>query len=352
MGAQSSTPGQRRPPPAGATPPGSYPGQQAAAPRGGGAGGGGYPGQRMALPMQQSVLEGMRPEIGAVNGLRAPPNVPMRKTHTIRNDVNLKKQSLSLVADESHESRYHLEFQFDASTDCGISVYYAAKDHMAPDGSVTFTTLKPAGALPKEYRGKGLGQTYRTQASFALDVSTYQKPELTFTPAIDRFPIIVCLEAGGEAASTSATSKFPVSSQTTFANINLAGLAERKLKVAALKQKIQVEGASYELQEIYGIEGSGTAPADGGDAEASGASRECVICMTDPRDTTVLPCRHMCMCSECAKTLRMQSEKCPICRTPIESLLQIKVSSKVGGGDAADGPDVGQTPPSAPGSAT
>ena len=152
----------------------------------------------MALPMQQSVLEGMRPELGGMNGLRAPPNVPMRKTHTIRNDVNLKKTSLSLLPDESHESRYHLEFQFDASTECGISVYYAAKDHTAPDGSITFTTLKPEGALPKEYRDKGLGQTYRTQASFALDISTYQKSELTFTPAVDRFPIIVCLEAGGE----------------------------------------------------------------------------------------------------------------------------------------------------------
>lgn len=302
----------------------------------------------MALPMQQSVLEGMRPELGGMNGLRAPPNVPMRKTHTIRNDVNLKKTSLSLLPDESHESRYHLEFQFDASTECGISVYYAAKDHTAPDGSITFTTLKPEGALPKEYRDKGLGQTYRTQASFALDISTYQKSELTFTPAVDRFPIIVCLEAGG-ASSSSTSGKHPVSSQTTFANINLAGLAERKLKVAALKQKIQVEGASYELQEIYGIEGSGTAPGEGGDAESAAASRECVICMTDPRDTTVLPCRHMCMCSECAKTLRMQSEKCPICRTPIESLLQIKVSSKAGGGgaDDPDDPDVGQTPPSA-----
>ena len=54
--------------------------------------------------------------------------------------------------------------------------------------------------------------------------------------------------------------------------------------------------------------------------------------MTEPRDTTVLPCRHMCMCSECAKVLRMQSEKCPICRTPIEQLLQIKISKQ---GEAA-----------------
>ena len=59
--------------------------------------------------------------------------------------------------------------------------------------------------------------------------------------------------------------------------------------------------------------------------------RDCVICMTEPRDTTVLPCRHMCMCSDCAKMLRMQSEKCPICRTPIEQLLQIKITKQ---GDA------------------
>ena len=177
--------------------------------------------------MQQSFLEGMRPEIGAVNGLRAPPNVPMRKTHTIRNDVNLKKTTLTLLPDESQESRYHLEFQFDASTECGISVYYAAKDHTAADGSVSFTTLKQEGALPKEYRGKGLGQTYRTQASFALDISTYEKSELSFTPAVERFPIIVCLEAGGP---SSASSNSPVSCQTTFANINFAGLAERRAR--------------------------------------------------------------------------------------------------------------------------
>ena len=36
----------------------------------------------------------------------------------------------------------------------------------------------------------------------------------------------------------------------------------------------------------------------------------------------------MSMCSECAKVLRMQSNKCPICRTSIESLLQIKISRR------------------------
>lgn len=42
------------------------------------------------------------------------------------------------------------------------------------------------------------------------------------------------------------------------------------------------------------------------------------------------------MCSECAKVLRMQSEKCPICRTPIEQLLQIKISKQGDGGGESE----------------
>jgi hypothetical protein len=46
--------------------------------------------------------------------------------------------------------------------------------------------------------------------------------------------------------------------------------------------------------------------------------------MSAPRDTTVLPCRHMCICKACAEALRNQTNKCPICRKSMESLLHIK----------------------------
>ncbi len=29
--------------------------------------------------------------------------------------------------------------------------------------------------------------------------------------------------------------------------------------------------------------------------------RLCVICLVNERDTTVLPCRHLCMCHDCAQ---------------------------------------------------
>jgi hypothetical protein len=132
--------------------------------------------------------------------------------------------------------------------------------------------------------------------------------------------------------------------QTTFASVektpvpgdggsgSLSEPGASAFAVSVLKQKIWVDGVSYELQEIFGIEHCSTgtpANADGADDDGE-SGKECVICMTEPRDTTALPCRHMCMCGACARMLRGQSNRCPICRTPVESLLEIKVASKDG----------------------
>ena len=42
------------------------------------------------------------------------------------------------------------------------------------------------------------------------------------------------------------------------------------------------------------------------------------------QDTTLLPCRHMCLCGECAEAFRSQTNKCPICRSHVRTLLQIE----------------------------
>lgn len=50
------------------------------------------------------------------------------------------------------------------------------------------------------------------------------------------------------------------------------------------------------------------------DDEISDNSAECVVCLSDVRDTLILPCRHLCLCNACADTLRYQANCCPICR--------------------------------------
>lgn len=116
----------------------------------------------------------------------------------------------------------------------------------------------------------------------------------------------------------------------------------------ALKQKLFVDGLCYLLQEIYGIENKTTelkvcitlffyfshfiiisfSLKDSGDEDLEDGSSECVICMSDMRDTLILPCRHLCLCQSCADSLRYQANNCPICRVPFRALLQIKALQK------------------------
>lgn len=109
-----------------------------------------------------------------------------------------------------------------------------------------------------------------------------------------------------------------------------------------------VDGLCYLLQEIYGIENKTTDLKvcfyfhfifyticlflfyfkDTGDEDLEDGSSECVICMSDMRDTLILPCRHLCLCQSCADSLRYQANNCPICRVPFRALLQIKALQK------------------------
>jgi E3 ubiquitin-protein ligase MGRN1 len=125
-----------------------------------------------------------------------------------------------------------------------------------------------------------------------------------------------------------------VQTQTTYAVLKKEEEGHWGLQV--LKQKIWVKGVSYELQEIYGME-QNRAQANSSVRAEDVDGRECVICMSAERDTTVLPCRHMCMCQECAAALKTQTNKCPICRMEIESLLHIKIQQKGAGANGAAG---------------
>ncbi|TPP55238.1 Zinc finger, C3HC4 type (RING finger) family protein [Leishmania donovani] len=49
----------------------------------------------------------------------------------------------------------------------------------------------------------------------------------------------------------------------------------------------------------------------------------CVICLTNPKDTAVMPCRHMCMCKDCGEQLLKHKPVCPVCRAPISTLLHM-----------------------------
>jgi len=165
----------------------------------------------------------------------------------------------------------------------------------------------------------------------------------------------------------SALHSDPKQHQATYCLIEHSSDSSYVLK--ALKQKLYVDNLAYLLQDIYGIENKlvhtrvikivfkflfycdlfncyfvketdeqdteieeeeGSVVLDDcepeDDEEGGG---ECVICMSEPRDTLILPCRHLCLCQLCADSLRYQANNCPICRSPFRALLQIRALRKL-----------------------
>lgn len=101
---------------------------------------------------------------------------------------------------------------------------------------------------------------------------------------VEIYPLVVKAEACPLSASETDSSSAR-NSQITQAVID-KGKDEYKARV--VKQILWVNGMRYELQEIYGI-----GNAVEGDFDGNDSGKECVICLSEPRDTAVLPCRHM-----------------------------------------------------------
>jgi hypothetical protein len=52
---------------------------------------------------------------------------------------------------------------------------------------------------------------------------------------------------------------------------------------------------------------------------------DCSVCLDVPRNTIILPCKHLCVCAQCANKLFNSTKKCPVCRAPISNIMTIYV---------------------------
>jgi hypothetical protein len=57
----------------------------------------------------------------------------------------------------------------------------------------------------------------------------------------------------------------------------------------------------FEIKSIYGLDNDHAQ--EGTTAIDDGKDEECLVCLSEKKDTLIMPCGHYCICSECGKGL-------------------------------------------------
>uniref|UniRef100_G3WWU8 E3 ubiquitin-protein ligase n=1 Tax=Sarcophilus harrisii TaxID=9305 RepID=G3WWU8_SARHA len=252
----------------------------------------------------------------------APP--PQEPVKTLRSLINIRKDTLRLVkcteevktpGEEVSKAKvhYNVEFTFDTDARVAITIYYQATEEFQ-NGIASYIPKDTSLQSETVYYKRGVCQQF-CLPSHAVDPSEWAEEELGFDLDREVYPMVVHAVVD-EGDGTMGRGLSFCHTDGTFC-------------VKPLKQKQVVDGVSYLLQEIYGIENKyNTQDSKVAEDEVNDNSAECVVCLSDVRDTLILPCRHLCLCNTCADTLRYQANNCPICRLPFRALLQIRAMRK------------------------
>nr|XP_030693612.1 E3 ubiquitin ligase RNF157 isoform X2 [Globicephala melas] len=233
----------------------------------------------------------------------APP--PQEPVKTLRSLINIRKDTLRLVkcaeevktpGEEAGRAKvhYNVEFTFDTDARVAITIYYQATEEFQ-NGIASYIPKDNSLQSETVHYKRGVCQQF-CLPSHTVDPSEWAEEELGFDLDREVYPLVVhaVVDEGDE----------------YFGHCHvLLGTFEKHTDgtfcVKPLKQKQVVA-----------------------EDEVSDNSAECVVCLSDVRDTLILPCRHLCLCNTCADTLRYQANNCPICRLPFRALLQIRAMRK------------------------
>ena len=88
-------------------------------------------------------------------------------------------------------------------------------------------------------------------------------------------------------------------------------LADQQRQAATLR-------ANAEPEEAAGPSGASIRQAE---SAASQSLQLCSICLENQKERLFFPCGHVCACGDCAALLQAQGSPCPMCRTPIERVI-------------------------------
>lgn len=153
---------------------------------------------------------------------------------------------------------------------------------------------------------RGLGQKFCQPSGTSVNLSFFEMDDLSELSSEESvFPLVItattCLPSVlTEDHISDAQPKTSLHMQISQAVLEKDH--EGAFKGRIIRQILWVDNVRYELHEIYGTGNSSP------NHENNGAGKECVICMIEPKDTIVLPCRHMVRTAKLSHALFISTE--------------------------------------------
>ena len=239
-----------------------------------------------------------------------PPALPLQEanqlpstTVTVQSLCGIDRNSIRLVPSPDAPGLFYLQAEYNTRREAVLTASYFAQEVLDPRTQRrVFTTNQTGAFAPREIRlVPGNRQSIPGQLlpiNFAVNAQwwAFQDPTV--------YPVVLEVKIGDP----------PEQVHTSL----VCFIQETEVwKVKLLQQRLYAHDRYFVLHELFGVQRQ---------AHPDDESSECVVCMTDRKNTTVLPCRHMCLCGGCANIVRSQpTSKCPICRCPVDCLLQLVV---------------------------
>jgi len=254
----------------------------------------------------------MAPAAAALNSLGLSIMPPVEQpsllmSQVLKNPAHVRAKTMMLKPGQ-HGEPMTLRFIFDTIAPCLVTVYRSAL--LVPDVQGGWEVESAAWSSPSLPFEAGLGQSYEV-AWESLWQS--QAVSATFDSDARHCPLLVELRVEEVEKSMSSSVEWTICQLLTARN-NSSG--NTRIEVVS-QQLCNGSNQALELLELFGSETT----ADGT------ARQDCIVCQSEPRDTAVLPCRHMCLCSRCSDYIRTRTQyssyKCPICREKIGRMMRL-----------------------------
>ena len=92
-----------------------------------------------------------------------------------------------------------------------------------------------------------------------------------------------------------------------------------------------LEAISHTIGKSYSystLTSSDSESSDNESAESPVEENKCIVCLGQRTTATwvFMPCRHACCCIRCSQRIKDLSQSCPMCRSDIESMIQIFIT--------------------------